>query len=213
MRPLQFHLAARWKLSENKRSELVPIPKEIKDQLEWWTNTKALIVGVPLSTFKPDMSIFTDASTEGWGAHLENQEISGTWNKQEKTLHINILELRAVRQAMDHFSVQLAEKQLLVATDNTTVIAYINHQGGTRLRSLMEETNQLFLLAQEMKISVKAQHIPGRLNVLADKLSRKHQTLPTEWSIHPAVLESLWQRWDKPMIDLFARKENNKLSL
>ncbi len=121
---------------------------EIKDQLEWWTNTQALIVGVPLSTFKPDLSIFTDASTEEWGAHLENQEISGTWNKQEKTLHINILELRAVRLAIDHFSVQLAEKQLLV-----TVIAYINHQGGTRLRSLMEETNQLFLLAQEKKIS------------------------------------------------------------
>ncbi len=31
-----------------------------------------LIVGVPQSTLEPDVSIFTDTSTEGWGAHLES---------------------------------------------------------------------------------------------------------------------------------------------
>ncbi len=75
---------------------------------------------VPLSTFNPDVSIFTDTSTEGWGSYLEGQETSGTWNNQEKTLHINIVELRAVRLATTHFSVHLAVKQQLLTTDNMT---------------------------------------------------------------------------------------------
>ncbi len=66
------------------------------------------------------MSIFTDTSTEGWGSYLEGQETSGTWNNQEKTLHINIVELRAVRLATTHFSVHLAVKQQLLTTDNMT---------------------------------------------------------------------------------------------
>jgi hypothetical protein len=157
--------------------------------------------------------LFTDESTERWGAHLEGQEISGVWNDKDKNLHINPLEMMAFGLAVAHFSARLENKQLLVATDNTTVLVYINHQGGTRSRSLMDETNILFLLILKLGITIRARHIPGRLNVLADKLSRRNQTLPTEWSLHPAVLESIWERWHKPMIDLFATKENNKLSL
>ena len=35
------------------------------------------------------------------------------------------------------------------------------------------------------RVTVKARYIPGRLNVIADKLSRLGQTIQTEWSLHP----------------------------
>ena len=35
------------------------------------------------------------------------------------------------------------------------------------------------------QVTLKAQHIPGRLNVIADKLSRLSQIIQTEWSLHP----------------------------
>ena len=212
VRPIQYCLAEQWKMSRNLRSEMVIVPEILKDQLKWWNNSDALTVGVPLERFQADLSLFTDASTEGWGAHLEGQEVSGLW-RAEKGLHINLLEMKAVSLAVKHFATTLKDKHLLVATDNTTVIAYINHQGGTRSWSLMEETQLLFNLTQSLNIKIRARHIPGRLNVLADRLSRKNQILPTEWSLHPAVLESLWAKWEKPMIDLFATKDNNKLSL
>ena len=53
--------------------------------------------------------------------------------------------------------------------------------------------------------------IPGRLNVIADKLSRLGQTIQTEWSLHPAVFQAVCSRWHQPQVDLFATRFNNKL--
>ena len=42
------------------------------------------------------MQIFTDASNEDWGAHLEQVSTNGLCSGKEKRLHINVLELKAV---------------------------------------------------------------------------------------------------------------------
>ena len=52
---------------------------------------------------------------------------------------------------------------------------------------------------------------PGRLNVIADKLSRLGQTIQTEWSLHPEVFQAVCSRWHQPQVDLFATRFNNKL--
>lgn len=53
----------------------------------------------------------TDASLVGWGAHLDNHKISGKWSPTESTLHINLLEFRAVRNACAHFLLLIKGKQ------------------------------------------------------------------------------------------------------
>ena len=58
--------------------------------------------------------------------------------------------------------------------------------------------------------TLKARYIPGSLNVIADQLSRQEQTLPTEWSLHPLVVQDLFKRWGHPLVDLFATRYNNK---
>ena len=63
------------------------------------------------------------------------------------------------------------------------------------------------------QVTLKASHIPGRLNVVADKLSRLGQTIQTEWSLLPEVFQTICSRWHWPQIDLFATKFNNKLPL
>ena len=47
-------------------------------------------------TFQADFTIFTDASTQGWGAHMGDSQISGIWTLTDRKLHINCLELKAV---------------------------------------------------------------------------------------------------------------------
>ena len=61
------------------------------------------------------------------------------------------------------------------------------------------------------QLTLKARHIPGRLNVIADKLSRLGQTIQTEWSLHPEVFQAICSRWHQPQVDLFATRFNNKL--
>ena len=63
------------------------------------------------------------------------------------------------------------------------------------------------------QVTLKARHIPGRLNMVADKLSRLGQTIQTEWSLLPEVFEAICSRWHRPQIDLLATRFNNKLPL
>ena len=48
------------------------------------------------------------------------------------------------------------------------------------------------------QVNLKARHIPGRLNVVADKLSRLGQIIQTEWSLLPEVFQAICDRWHTP---------------
>ena len=63
------------------------------------------------------------------------------------------------------------------------------------------------------QVTLRARHIPGRLNVVADKLSRLGQTIQTEWSLSPQVFQRICHMWHRPQIDLFATRFNSKLPL
>ena len=75
------------------------------------------------------VQFFTDASNEGWGAHLEDCTVKAAWFIPEKKLHINFLGLKVVLLALMEFEPFCKQKIVLVATDNTTVVAYINKEG------------------------------------------------------------------------------------
>ena len=62
-------------------------------------------------------------------------------------------------------------------------------------------------------ITLKARHIPGCVNVMADLLSRSNQVQSTEWSLHPQVFKQICQKWFTPHVDLFATHLNHKLPL
>ena len=66
----------------------------------------------------------------GGGAHLDEHTARGTWSLPESKLHINHLELKAVFLALKEFRTLCYNKTVLIATDNTTVVAYINKDGG-----------------------------------------------------------------------------------
>ena len=47
-----------------------------------------------------DCTIYSDASTEGWGEHDKHHTINGIWTEGENKLHINVLELTAIKFAV-----------------------------------------------------------------------------------------------------------------
>ena len=92
-----------------------------------------MLLGQPLHPLKHALQIFTDASKEGWGAHLDEHTARGQWSQPESKLHINHLELKAVFLALKEFQTLVFNKTVLVATDNTTVVAYINKERGDEI--------------------------------------------------------------------------------
>jgi len=102
---------------------------------------------------------------------------------------------------------------VLCATDNTTVMSHINRQGGTRSFSMNTETQRLLLYAESQQWLLTAKHVPGKLNILADQLSRRGQSIQTEWELHQEAAQLLFNRWGTPLVDMFATKFNKKLRL
>ena len=96
MRPFQFHLKEHWKFPQPLDS-LLPWTEAISAHLDWWQNPANVMKGSDLHPKDHSIQLFTDASNEGWGAHLEQSSTQGLWSPQEKGLHINILELKGVQ--------------------------------------------------------------------------------------------------------------------
>ena len=163
-------------------------------------------------TFTPhELQLFTDASKEGWGAHLNEYTARGVWSLPESKLHINYLELKAVFLALKDFQDLCASNIVLIASDNTTVVWYINKEGGMKSCPLCALLWRILTWCTRKQVTLRARHIPGRLNVVADKLSCLGQTIQTEWSLLPEVFQSICYRWHRPQIDLFAVRFNRKL--
>ncbi len=78
----------------------------------------------------------TDASLKGWGAILEGCSSQGLWKDHHPSWHINRLEMLAVFLALKNFLADLRGHHVLVHSDSTSVVSYINHQGGLRSRPL-----------------------------------------------------------------------------
>ena len=132
MRPIQWHLKSHWRIPESLE-KVIPIPRSLHPHLQWWLQEDNVLTGQPLHPIRHALQIFTDASN---GAHLNERTARGTWSLPESKLHINYLELKAVFLALKEFQDLCADKLVLVATDNTTVVSYINKEGGMRSGTL-----------------------------------------------------------------------------
>ena len=209
LRSLQFHLNQHWHDRENKNI-LIPITPACKDALSWWLKSTNVMPGVPLQYPPAQLTIFTDSSDTGYGASLDNLHFSGKWNAAQKLMHINFLELLCVKLALFHFLDRVRGKVVLIATDNTSVVCYINRMSGTHSITLHNLAFELLTWCFQNKILLRARHIPGRLNQIADGLSREGRVIQTEWSLHPSVFQSITLTWCSPQIDLFATASNTK---
>ena len=129
MRPIRWHLKNNWRVPESLE-KVIPVPRSLHPHLRWWLEESNVLPGQPLHPQKHALQIFTDASKEGWGAHLNERTARGTWSVPESKLHINHLKLKAVFLALKEFQDLCSNNIVLVATDNTTVVAYINKEGG-----------------------------------------------------------------------------------
>ena len=129
MRPIQWHLKNNWRVPESLE-KMIPFPRSLHPRLRWWLEESNVLSGQPIHPLKHALQIFTDASKEGWGAHLNKRTARGTRSLPASKLHKYHFELKAVFLALKEFQDHCSNNIVLVATDNTTVVAYINKEGG-----------------------------------------------------------------------------------
>ena len=82
-RPIQWHLKNNWRVLESLQN-VIPIPRSLHPHLQWWLKEDNVLTGQPLHPIQHALQIFTDASKEGWGAHLNKHTARGTWSLPER---------------------------------------------------------------------------------------------------------------------------------
>ena len=191
-RPLQWEFKERWCQGLALWDDKIPLGPWFCKAVSPWMDMEVIMAMSPLHHPSPQLHLFTDSSLEGWGAHMDSHMASGLWSPSFKQQHINVLEMEAVLLALKAFAVHVRGHSVLLATDNTTVAAYVNKQGGTHSQTLCNLAVEIALWCTQNKVHIKARYLPGRLNALADCLSRKGNIVQTEWSLSPRVASQIF---------------------
>ena len=210
MRSIHLHLLSFYRPSRNTISHLVPTSTWLDPHLRWWLDDANLLGGRAFRKPRLSLIVTTDASLSGWGATLGQRQVAGCWGPEHSSAHINVLELLAVTYALECFRRVVVGQAVLVESDNTTVVSYINRQGGTRSPQLCAPTWELLHWCMHNEVSLTAIHLPGEESITADALSRGW-IHPTEWTLRPRVAQLLFQLIDRPHVDLFASSNNHQL--
>ena len=210
MRSLQLCLHRSWDRQDLVAS--VYASMECLRDLQWWLHLPRLSLGVSPCQVSPALHFWSDTSDVGWGAHLDRQIASGLWDAQQAALSINARELLAVNLGLHQFQSSLQGRTVAVFCDNTTTVAYLRKEGGTRSPLLITLAQEILRWTESLSIRLAPQFLPGTNNVLADALSRPHQLPHSEWSLNLTVFQSLRRLWPV-QIDLFAASDNHRCSI
>ena len=201
-------------LEEVKQSyhQMVEISVVTKQELVWWAQEARTFNATPLVTPPPELIVESDASCQGWGATLKDQELTtwGLWSVSEQGRHINCLELLAVALAVKTFAKSQQNVTILLRTDNIPTRAYINHFGGTHSHPLNALAMDLWKWCIERQIFLVAEHLPGVNNLIADTKSRTVRDR-CDWMIHPDLFSQINKKFGPLEVELFASQLTHKL--
>ena len=126
LRPLQWCLSDQWSQDPERLMDVVHLNSCATLACQWWLRHPAVTAGVPLHPLPPDHHVFTDASETGWGAVLGSYSVTVPWTPEQAKWSSNQRELQAILEAVTHWRSLLRGSVLLVASDNTSAVAYVN---------------------------------------------------------------------------------------
>ena len=202
MRPFQWYLRSHWNFPQSL-DKSIPVTRNFLNYLKWWEDLQNLMAGAPLHPHVHNTLVFTDASQKGWGAHLNQIVLSGLWSNKEAQLHINVLELKAVLLALKGFQEHLQGQSVLICSDNSTVVSYLNKEGGTHSIEMCVLIWRILAFTNSRRIQIRARHVPGSLKCdsrLPIKKGQGHtnRVVPSPTDIQPN-LQSLAHTIGRPV--------------
>ena len=128
--------------------------------LEWLTNE--------------DMAFFTDAAASiGMGIYLNGKWAQAKWGTHFPNKiagNITFLEYFPILVALHIFGDKVKNKKVLFHCDNAAVVEIINKQT-CKCPRVMDLVRPLVLQCMRLNTIIKAKHIPGVKNIIADAIS------------------------------------------
>lgn len=189
----------------------VRLGRQAVQDLQYWAElTRHAKAGRALWPRPPDVTMETDASNSGWGATWDGLlPARGFHATDRKALHINLLELGAVRLGLLSFADFLLQPDTVVRlkVDSQVVMGAMNAMSSGS-EAVMAELCRLHKLCTHLGVTLRAEYLPSALNMWADRLSRTADS--TDWCLTRAAFRSLDDVFGPLTVDLFASAESAK---
>ena len=112
---------------------VITLNTKSRTELTWRIEKLRFCNGRTFSQLNPQMIIQTDASLTGWGAVCNRVQTSRQWSEEERTLHINVVEILAINLALFFFTKRKRLKSILIQIDNKAALSYVLKMGKQRM--------------------------------------------------------------------------------
>ena len=133
--------------------------------------------------------------------------------RQGTRLHINVLELVAVSLVLKRLKDQCHNQTVLVAIDNSTVVAYINKHGGTHSAEICTQLWKIMTWCHHYQITLKTR-AHSRVSDCDGKPSVQVKPSPINRMVTASAgVQTNLSKWSTPHVDLFATDLNQKVAL
>ena len=96
-------LAAALRGADQDYETIIELSPNSREEMIWWDTQMIKWNSRTVISTEPNLTIESDASTQGWGASSQGISTGGPWSLQEKKWHINCLELLAATLALKTF--------------------------------------------------------------------------------------------------------------
>ena len=174
-------------MKATRLDHFIRINAEARADLEWWFYFIGRWNGISLlsavSIQPPAATIYSDASGNwGCGAICGSQWFQLKWDTRSDRWHISIKELTPIVISTAIWGRHFMGKTLLVRSDNSAAVAAINSQSSA-VKEMTHLLRCLAFISARFQVHISALHVPGRLNAVADALSRNN--LATFYSLYP----------------------------
>ena len=111
----------------------------------------------------------------GWGAVCRGIRTGSQWSKNKQDLHINQLELLAMKFGILTFAKMWKMSAMNIQVDSMTTLTYLLKMGGTKNPELMQISKEIWGFLLEQGITITAEHLPGNFNCKEDLESRQQK--------------------------------------
>jgi hypothetical protein len=149
----------------------------MREDLKWWDSFLSVFNGK--RWYEPTrmwVNVYVDASLRGGGMVWNTDWAYIDWSvdsPQAADAHINVKEILAIGSAVRRWASRWSNSSVVIHTDNITAKAAIN-KGSARSKLAMGVVREVFWLSTLYNFKIRAVHIAGKLNIVADAVSRLH---------------------------------------
>ena len=143
--------------------------------------------GLSFTSSRTQYPYFHRCVKPGLGSSFRKHDSQRQLDRSGKIASYQCPRVKAVFLALKNFQNRILDKRVLIATDNATVVSYLNKQGGTHSWDICLLVWRILAYCNHRNILIRARYIQGCLNVIANSLSRKDRIIQTEWSLHPQI--------------------------